>query len=345
MSSTDQAQQTLKLLADEGRDLFLYSGEITQSNVNRVIAILMKARSRKRTKASLVLTTPGGDANHAYRLARLFQERYGPENFRLVVLGPCKSAGTLVAIGAGELAMGPFGELGPLDVQLAKRDEIAIRRSGLDTLGALAMLQTEAFAAFENYMVAMIKRSGGIVSTKTACDISATIVSGLFQPIASQIDPHQLSEVERMMKIAQQYGERLGTPNLKDRETGEALRRLIRDYPTHEFIIDREETSEIFEAVAIPSEAEQVVVGLFPQSVMYYSEEGETEIRDVVNELESISSSAQPSESRPGSGQPSGIESYQGDGAGAPPHQEGEASDSVAGVGPNGSEQPPLDHG
>ena len=77
------------------------------------------------------------------------------------------------------------------------------------------MLREAAFDAFESYMVEIINKSSGRVSTKTACDISAQLVIGLFQPICQQIDPHKLSEVNRMMKIAKDYGERLGTPNLK----------------------------------------------------------------------------------------------------------------------------------
>ena len=74
--------------------------------------------------------------------------------------------------------MGPFAKLGPLDVQLAKLDEIALQTSGLDTWGALATLQFEAFNAFERYMLMIIERSGRTVSTNTASDIAATIESG-----------------------------------------------------------------------------------------------------------------------------------------------------------------------
>ena len=345
MLEKSKAQLTLKALEDESRDLFFFSGEISRLNTSSFIPIVLNAKQkRNRDKASLVLTTYGGDAHEAYRLARLFQVLYGgPENYRLVVLGPCKSAGTLVAVGAGELAMGLFGELGPLDVQLAKRDEIAIRASGLDTLGALATLQAAAFNAFETYMVTIINRSKGTVSTKTACNIAATIVSGLFEPIASQIDPHQLSEVERMMAIAQKYGELLGTPNLKDRKNSKSLKRLIGDYPTHEFIIDNIEANKVFATVGLPSPAELVVYDLFPQEVDYVSED-EFTTRDIVDDLESIAIDESHAGAQEVSGEHSGLVSSQGASEGTPPQpREGGASDSVAGIGPNGSEQPPID--
>lgn len=288
MINKERAQELLQALEEEDRDLFFYSGDISQSNPNRfIVTTLLEAQGRARKNVSLVLSTHGGDAHSAYRLARLIQDRYGSNGrFRLVVLGPCKSAGTLVAVGAGELAMSLFGELGPLDVQLRKHDEIAGWTSGLDTLGALAMLQSEAFNAFEHYLTAIVGRSGYTVSTKTACDVSGTLVSGLFQPIASQIDPHRLSEVDRSMKIAQEYGNRLGGPNLKEGESGRSLKRLISGYPTHDFIIDTKEAREIFETVLPPSVPEMTVVELFSNLVLY--PESRVWTVDVTKTLESI---------------------------------------------------------
>jgi hypothetical protein len=36
--------------------------------------------------------------------------------------------------------------------------------------------------------------TGGLSSTKTACDIASQFASGLFQPIAAQIDPYRLAD-------------------------------------------------------------------------------------------------------------------------------------------------------
>ena len=346
MLRVEQVQQAIKVLDDDSRDLFFYSGDISQANIDRFISILVAAKQcRKRTKVSLILTTNGGDAHQAYRLARLFQDLYGgADNFRLVVQGRCKSAGTLVAMGAGELAMGIFGELGPLDVQLAKLDEIAVRTSGLDTLGALAVLQAEAFNAFEQYLIKIINRSGHTVSTKTACDIASNMVSGLLRPIASQIDPHRLSEVERMMRIAKSYGERLGTPNLKDREAGSALTRLIRGYPTHEYIIDRKEAGEIFEMVTEPSVAELLVCDLYLGRVLYPNSAEDATIIDVIEQFESIAGPGNPSADQ---GNPAGTGGVACTGSsartgGRPSETEVDrkTDHSVAELGPNGVERP-----
>ena len=259
--SVKMAENILSELEKEERDLFLYSGGVDYMSINKLLGAIL-TKKKRHPNVSLILTTWGGDAHQAYRMARFLQKCY-PKAFRVVVFGPCKSAGTLVTTGANELAFGLLGELGPLDVQLTKSDEIAVTNSGLDTLGALAIMRGEAFNAFEEYMIGIVGKSGGTVSMKTASDVAVQLVIGLFQPMVQQIDPHRLSEVNRIMKIAREYGKRLGMPNLKnDKES--YLDRLIEGYPAHGFIIDKEEAETIFEKVLDASELEQ-------NAMMFYS--------------------------------------------------------------------------
>src|SRR5262249_16550171 len=155
-----------------------------------------------------------GDAHTAYRMGRLLQDVY--DELRLLVAGPCKSAGTLLAVAADQLAFGPFGELGPLDVQLAKKDELIFAASGLDTLQALLLTTAHVYTAFENYMLQTVVKSQGAISFRTASDIAARLATGFIQPIAAQLDPQRLGEIDRMMAIATAYGERLQRENLKE---------------------------------------------------------------------------------------------------------------------------------
>ena len=59
----------------------------------------------------------------------------------LYVSGYCKSAGTLVATGAHKLIMSDHGELGPLDVQMSKKDNFWKKESGLIVMNTLTALQ------------------------------------------------------------------------------------------------------------------------------------------------------------------------------------------------------------
>ena len=89
---------------------------------------------------------------------------------------------------------------------------MVLQSSGLDHLGTLTLIRSHAFAAFQDYMLQLVGKSQGAISTKTACEIASQLVAGLFEPISAQIDPHRVSEVQRVMDIAKMYGKRLEAP-------------------------------------------------------------------------------------------------------------------------------------
>ena len=68
----------------------------------------------------LILDTPGGDGETAIRLVRQVQSRC--RKFIVIVPNQAKSAGTLLALGADRILMGPTGDLGPIDPQLLMKD-------------------------------------------------------------------------------------------------------------------------------------------------------------------------------------------------------------------------------
>lgn len=122
-----------KIANETNTDVFLYNSEIKRHNDWEVIDHCTERRRRK--KVMVILVTEGGDPNAAYRMARCFQQNY--DHFTCIVPGYCKSAGTLIAIGADELVFFEGGELGPLDVQMSKKDELWEMQSGLTVMTAL----------------------------------------------------------------------------------------------------------------------------------------------------------------------------------------------------------------
>jgi hypothetical protein len=64
----------------------------------------------------LMLRSPGGDGETAVRLARSAQARC--RELTVIVPDQAKSAGTLLALGAHHIIMGPTSDLGPVDPQL-----------------------------------------------------------------------------------------------------------------------------------------------------------------------------------------------------------------------------------
>jgi hypothetical protein len=223
----------------------------------------MAIKEEKRyDKCTVILTTMGGDPGAGFRIARCLRHHY--KNIRLVIPSFCKSAGTLVAIGADELVIGDLGELGPLDIQVSKASELAERSSGLDIIQALEVVQGQVRMAFHNTLLEI--RKGSRLSTKLAGEMAASVAIGVAAPLYSQIDPNRLGEMQRAMSIAHEYGLRLNASSKILKEG--MLDALVANYPSHSFVIDRKEASELFNNVESPTSAENDFCHAFWQEVL-----------------------------------------------------------------------------
>jgi hypothetical protein len=227
--------------------------------INRIVSRKLHAdltqcisANQKFKRAVVVLTTYGGDPHGGYRVARCLRNSY--DHVRLLVPSFCKSAGTLIAIGANELAIGDLGELGPLDIQVLKPGEMLQRGSGLDATQALQQCLQHAQQAFVSAFTNA--RQGLKLAQKLAGEVSSSLAAGLLAPLYSQIDPLRLGEMQRAMAITLEYGTRLDghSSNLK----AGALNRLVVAYPAHEFVIDRKEARELFKKVSALSDSENL---------------------------------------------------------------------------------------
>lgn len=237
-------------------DILLYNGPILRPAEYALID-LCRARNRRRNVV-LQLVTDGGDPDAAYRIARYVQDVY--EKFTLFVSGRCKSSGTLIALGANELVISDYGELGPLDVQVRKPDELGETSSGLTINAAMSALEQRAFGMFLQISGEIKQRSMGQVSFKTAAEIATTLATGVFAPVYSQIDPNDVGEKARAMKIATDYALRL-MPKSKNFQR-ETLEMLAETYSSHSFVIDRHEAAFLFMNVRAPARDEQRLADL-----------------------------------------------------------------------------------
>jgi hypothetical protein len=207
----------------------------------------------RRENCALFLCTLGGDADAAYRIARCLQEKY--KRLTVYVCGMCKSAGTIIAIGAHEIVMTDTGELGPLDVQLGKKDELGETDSGLTVLSAITTLEEKAFDLFESAFIKLKSRSGGRITLKTATALASQLSVGVISPIMGQIEPLHVGSVSRAMKIGLEYGERLAAKSKNAKAN--AIDNLTHKYPSHGFVIDRAEAKALFVNVRDVEHAEE----------------------------------------------------------------------------------------
>ncbi len=71
----------------------------------------------KGKRLDLILETPGGSGETAEEIVRICRAKY--DEIGVIVPGWAKSAGTILAMAADEIIMGPVSALGPIDAQIA----------------------------------------------------------------------------------------------------------------------------------------------------------------------------------------------------------------------------------
>ncbi len=240
----DQAipEELKKVINEYDADLLIYVDEIRRENYWSLLEQLRTPPERP--NLLMLLSTYGGDPHAGYRIMRMLQNAY--KNITLYVPGPCKSAGTLMAMGAHALVMDEGGEFGPLDIQVLKKDEIAEMGSGLDINEALNSLAVQALETFRRVLLDI--KIGAGVTTKMAGELAAKLTIGLYAPVFGQIDPIRLGEMQRAISITYDYAKRLRTDNVKS----ETPLRLVTTYRDHGFAIDRGEACDLFERVGDP---------------------------------------------------------------------------------------------
>ena len=235
-------------------DFFLYSGDIQRGQDLKFIKFV--SENKASDELTLILCTPGGAPDAAYKIGRYLQTRY--EKVKVFVPGFCKSAGTLLAISADELIFSPYGELGPLDIQMAKADDLGGLESGLNISEAFLTLEKRAKDTFHDLVIEITGNSGGIISFQTASHSASEIVSSLFGPIFARIDPEEVGSRARAMRIGEDYGNRLNF-KFKNLQPG-ALDLLSQSYTSHGFVIDKQEAEMLFKRVREASDVEKQIV-------------------------------------------------------------------------------------
>lgn len=197
-------------------------------------------------KVAILIESGGGDPGSAYKLALLLNKHCG--GFTALVPSYAKSAATLLALGSQQIIMGKYAELGPLDMQIESNEE-ETRQSALNHVQALERLGAYSKQTLDEVMIMLLKRTGKKVSSilPPAIDFTTALVS----PMMKNIDVVRYTEMSRLLKVGEEYAERLLKPQYGKMST-EIAEILVSKYPEHGFIIDYAEAREIGLKVEIP---------------------------------------------------------------------------------------------
>lgn len=192
-------------------------------------------------RLDLVLNTTGGSISTAHWLCRLLHA-YG-KHFSVLVANKARSAAALLCLGAHEIVMGPFAQLGPIDPHIAQRES--------SVPGNPPIISAEDIRVFQQM-------------AKTWFDIQESEHNiQLLQLLCGRIFPTSLTAFFRaaqQMEVTAEQHLRIHLP-----EASPELRQKIAEYfiqgcYSHDYIITRDDAREVGLIITSPSPQEETVL-------------------------------------------------------------------------------------
>ena len=177
--------------------------------------------ARKFDRLDLFLHSPGGFLDSAYKIIRICKE-YSNE-FNVIVPLAAKSAATAICLGANEIVMTVFAELGPIDpiIQHPYKPDVRVpARSIKDFFAFLNSAATEKILVDPQFKTQM----------------------------SSLLDPYLIGSYQTALNSSKQIAEKLLKENAlksKPELVDEAVKKLTEFYYSHSYVIDRNEAREI----------------------------------------------------------------------------------------------------
>ncbi len=218
-----------KIEERRGRPLIAYytsmrpnaSGQMAADMIPELIKHL--AHIAKNAKdIDILIVSSGGDPMVAWRIISMLRERF--KRVGALVPYAAYSAATLLVLGADEIVMHPYSNLGPVDPQLVFKKE----GQGEIRFG------TEDLRHYFDYAKADV----GITDQRELAKV--------FELVGNSIGPVQIGIAKRSMYLTEQLGEKLLSMHMEDINAVRAIvEALNRSFYHHGYPVARKEAKEI----------------------------------------------------------------------------------------------------
>jgi ClpP class serine protease len=122
---TERKLQLARISALRERDVLVFAADINKQipqisiDYSDLLPFTDQLSNLKGDNLDLILETPGGAGEVAEDLVKAMRAKY--RNVAVIIPGWAKSAGTIMAMAADEILMGPNSGLGPIDAQITNQ--------------------------------------------------------------------------------------------------------------------------------------------------------------------------------------------------------------------------------
>lgn len=224
----------------------------------------------KEGNLDVLIHSPGGELQACYVVARMLS-RY-TSSWEALVPREAASGATLICLGSSKVVMPDIARLGPLDPQvLSKRTGkffATERQSPLEAFQAMKYLQQFCLTSLDIFMLFLLRQGlDAAMALKSSGELAGRLVSTPLQ----KVEPYDLGAFALDSDVAKQCCGRVLRSTAPDRKTQRRVKpeTLVELYPTHSFVIDREEAEEIGFEVSPPP---QVLEPIFEEVAEHLKE-------------------------------------------------------------------------
>ncbi len=205
----------------------------------------------------VILHSRGGSLDSAYKIV-LYLRNFAKE-VRVYVPCRAKSAATLIAIGADQVVMSPFGELGPLDTQITDPRNPATRVSALDCYRSVDYVREFGNQTIPKALKVMLRETQALIPLAQLLDSATAFAMGSVKPMLEQVKGLDFGAWGRTLKIGETYAKevrvRLRHPDSED-GAERIAEKLVYGYSHHLYPIDIAEAKSLGIAVdTMPGDA------------------------------------------------------------------------------------------
>ncbi|MGH4030396.1 SDH family Clp fold serine proteinase [Actinomycetota bacterium Odt1-20B] len=195
---------------------------------------------------NVLLDSPGGSLDSAYTAA-LYMAEYSTD-VRVHVPRRAKSASTLLALGADELHLSAFGELGPLDTQISDPRNPASFMSALDCYQSVDYVRDFGIRTLHMVLPELVEQTDGKIAVSGLLEIAVDYTLGLVKPMMENVAALDFGGWGRSLRIGEFYARRLLRMHAREVDEGhinDIAARLVFEYTHHLFPIDYREANRI----------------------------------------------------------------------------------------------------
>ncbi len=199
-------------------------GIMGKDAVSEFIQQLETLRGDERETVDLLIESDGGDSLVSWRVISMLRERFKRVN--VLVPHAAFSAATLLALGADEIIMGPYGVLGPIDPQITV----------LQKDGSTQKFAYEDIVSFLDF----VKDEAGITEQSH--------LKAAFNRLAEVVEATSLGFAKRSSSLSVSMGEKMLQMHMADSELSNArdiALKLNKSFFSHGHAVSRSEARDI----------------------------------------------------------------------------------------------------